>query len=383
MTIVTEEIPVAIELQFSSTEEGTEDKLGDDPVIWKDILREGAFAITPGRAQKVPFQVIAQGKSDAATRTISMSDLIESFDARAFEDVTIPDGHPKKGDSALNNNGYVRALRTIKKRGKHYLQGALGFTEPDVAGKVRRGSVPNVSSGVFFNFTRKADGKTFPAALNHVALTKTAWVDDLDPFKRVFASDANLADEDFEIESFEFDGDPAGGSGSDNQGDAVVVWNQEDSTQFVREQIRLSLNPPVDVEAPQPIGGRAYYDVIDISRSDTALVEEFYQGATRKFVIPFKLADGKVQVAPQLRWQEVEDALIAASDEDTPLDKVLAAIRVNMADESAKQADAKRPAPAKTTITQIVLADENTPEGQVQAARKRRELLYPELFANH
>src|SRR5436190_19524424 len=113
MTIETEPLH-AIELHFAATEEGTEDKLGDNNVIWKDILREGKFAITPGLGRRLPFEVVAQGKSVPEDRVISMSELIEAYDDRAFEDVTIPDGHPdpKKGtDSALNNTGHVSGLR--------------------------------------------------------------------------------------------------------------------------------------------------------------------------------------------------------------------------------------------------------------------------------
>ena len=189
-----------LELIFSSTDEGIEDKIGDKPIIWKDIMREGEFPVTPGRKRKVPFKIVPTGKSSATNDlvTISMAEVMESFDDKAFETVTIPLRHPKPGDTddVLNNSGYVEGLRIVKKNDKHYLQGGLGFTEPDVAGKVRRGTIPNVSSGVFFNFTRKADDKTFGAALNHVCLTKQPWIDDLEPFARVYASDDAIDDAD-------------------------------------------------------------------------------------------------------------------------------------------------------------------------------------------
>lgn len=375
MTVLTDEdkvvVPTAIELNFSSTAEGTEDKLNGESVIWKDILREGRFAITPGRGKPVPFTVVPEGESDATKGVISLADLHKGFEERAFEDVTIPDGHPKKDDSALNNTGYVRALRTVKKKGKHYLQAAMGFTEPEVLGKVKRGTVPNVSSGIFFNFVRKADAKPFRAVLNHVALTKTPWIPDLDPFKRVFASDDSLADQEFEVVAASF-ADDDGDDTSDND-DAVVVWNKEDSTQYVREQIRAALNPPVDPEMPQPLEGRAYYDVIDMSRSDTVLVEEYYKGSVKKFVIPYTFNDGKVALAPHLRWQEVEDALIAASDDGTsPLDQVLDAIRVEMSDNNTDADPDPKPAQKTSTRKVVPLFDESTPEGRVQAARQRR-----------
>lgn len=371
--------PIALELVFSSTEESTEEKLGDANVIWKDILPEGSIATTPGlNGAVVPFEVVTAGESKISPDkiTVSMSDLIESFDDKAFSDVTIPDGHPKKGDSALNNTGYVRALRVVKKGAKQVMQAALGFTEPDAHGKVKRGTVPNVSAGVFLNFMRKHDRKKFRAALNHVALTKTPWMN-ISGFKKVFASD-DIEGDDFEIVMATF-AEEGEGSSDDSTGD--IVWNKEDSTQFVREAIRVALNPPIDPDQPQPTEGRAYYDVADISRSDTALVEEYYRGATKKFVIPFKFTDGKVELPPQLRWQEVEDALIAASDESTDLDKVLDAIRVEMA-QSTEAAGTKQPVPAPASQTVVQLFDESTPEGAVAAANQRRRQRYPELFAH-
>lgn len=375
--------PIALELVFSSTEESSEEKLGDSNVIWKDILPEGQIATTPGlNGAVVPFEVVTDGESkiERDKVTVSMTDLIASFDDKAFTDVTIPDGHPKKGDSALNNTGYVRALRVVNKGAKKVMQAALGFTEPEAHGKVKRGTVPNVSAGIFLNFLRKHDRKRFRAALNHVALTKTPWMN-ISGFKKVFASDDVEVDEQgFEIVMATFAEDDNSDDGGGDKETGEIVWNKEDSTQFVREAIMQALNPPVDPEAPQPIDGRAYYDVMDISRSDTALVQEFYKGSSTKFVIPFKFTEGKVVLPPQLRWQEVEDALIAASDEPSDLDKVLDAIRVQMADSA--EAGTKQPVPAPASTTVVPLHDESTPEGRVAAARQRRRAKFPELFAN-
>ena len=376
--------PIALELMFSSTEESQEAKLADgSDVIWKDILPEGTIAMTPGTARPVPFEIVPQGESRIASDkiTVSMSDLIESFEDQAFQDVTIPDGHPKKGDSALNNTGYVRALRVVKKGAKHVMQAGLGFTEPDVKGKVQRGTVPNVSAGVFLNFTRKLDKKKFRAALNHVALTKQPWISDLAPFKKVFASDDIEGDDSFEIMTAEFD------ESNDNSGGdtakAEVVWDKTNSTQFVREEIRKALNPPINPEAPEPIQGRAYYDVLDMSRDDMALVEEYYKGNTSKFVVPYTFTESKVQIAPQARWQQVEEALIAASDE-SPFDKVLETLRAEMSDNvDDTEAEAERPAPPKETpqVKSVVLSDDPL-MAEVQAARQRMRQAHPDLFAN-
>ena len=303
-----------LELIFSSATAGIEDKAGDKKIIWKDILREGDFAITPGRKQKVPFKVTPTGKSSAADRVISMAELMKSFEDKAFESVTIPLRHPRPGepDDVLNNTGYVESLRVVKKAGKHYMQAGLGFTEPDIADKVRRGTIPNVSSGILFDFNRKADDKVFPVALNHVCLTKQPWIDDLEPFKRVYASDDAITDDDIQIDVVDLDDTSSGDGGKDT---AEIVWNEQGSYNWVRSEVQAALSPdePTDLDVPrmpQPM-----YSVIDISRDDTALVEEWFRGDRKRWVIPFDLAENKVTISPATRWVEVREAMVAASDD--------------------------------------------------------------------
>jgi hypothetical protein len=303
-----------LELLFSSTEEGIADKVGDKSIIWKDILREGEFPVTPGRKRKVPFRVVPEGKSSVAPDmiTISMSELMQSYNDKAFESVTIPLRHPKPGDDqeVLNNSGYVEGLRIVKKGEKHYLQGGLGFTEPDVAGKVRRGSVPNVSSGILFDWVRKADDKKFPVALNHVCLTKHPIIDDLEPFKRVYASDDEIDHEDIKIEVIDLDD----GDSSDTE-TAEVVWNEQASLNWVRQEIRAALSPEEPGIEGVPQMPRPFYEVVDVSREDTALVEEWFKGDRKRWVIPFTVGDNAVSISPATRWVEVREAMIAASDD--------------------------------------------------------------------
>jgi len=418
-----------LELLFSSTEEGITDKVGDKSIIWKDILREGMFPVTPGRKRKIPFQVVPEGKSSVTPDmiTISMSELMQSYNDKAFESVTIPLRHPKPGDDqeVLNNSGYVEGLRIVKKGEKHYLQGGLGFTEPDVAGKVRRGTIPNVSSGILFDWVRKADDKKFPVALNHVCLTKHPIVDDLEPFKRVYASDevVDTSDDDFKIEVLDLDD----ASGDDKTETAEVVWNEQASLNWVRQEIRAALSPEQPEIEGIPQMPRPFYDVLDVSREDTALVEEWFKGDRKRWVIPFTVSDNAVSISPATRWVEVREAMIAASEGDfeeksfvtlmSKLNHELHAMlgdvgehwRVeqvttdgrisvkNMSDQSVFAADyaeingavllsatsdwerLKAPAPKPRQETRIEVAEslmfDDSPEGRVAAARQRRRQL--------
>ena len=302
-----------LELIFSSTEEGIADNVGDKKIIWKDILREGEFPVTPGRKRKIPFKVVPTGKSSVTPDliTISMDEVMKSHEDGAFESVTIPLRHPKPGDDkeVLNNSGYVEGLRIVKKGDKHYMQAGLGFTEPDIAEKVRRGTIPNVSSGIFFDWIRKADDKKYPVALNHVCLTKQPWINDLEPFKRVYASDEAIDAEDIKIEVIDLD---EADSSSDT---AEVVWNEQSSLNWVRNEIRASLSPEQPEIEGVPQMPRPYYEVLDVSREDTALVEEWFKGDRKRWVIPFTVGDNTVSVSPATRWVEVREAMIAASDD--------------------------------------------------------------------
>jgi hypothetical protein len=335
MTLDTSERhPICLILNFAhgEAEDGT---LDDKPVLWKDLMAEGMVARTPGLKQKIPFTVVPTGRSSSrdGNITVSMSDLQEAFDAKAFQDVTIPDGHPKpdrvlpdgrviKGDSALNNTGYVRGLRVVKKKVKggakdgkeiHVLQAALGFTEPEVAAKVKRGSVPNVSAGVYFDFVRKHDDRYFRAALNHAALTKQPWMQDLEPFERAYFS---ADDTEYEFTPLMLDDKP------DDTKDAKVIWKDEAASGYVREALSKALNPepsPEEMAVGVPERPRAFYYVQDVTHSEPNLaqVEESYRGKTTRWVVPYSQDDnGTVSPSPQTHWQEGTMAMIAASDDE-------------------------------------------------------------------
>lgn len=310
-----------IELNFSSTGEGEAGKLGDVDVIWKDIMAEGKYPMLPGQGgRKIPFEVTATGESSLVDRRISMTDLIQSFDDQAFPSgVTIPDGHPKMDadgnivDSALNNTGYVNGLRVVKKGDTHTLQAALGFTEPDAAGKVKRGTVPNVSAGVLFNWLRKDNLKKFRAALNHVALTKMPWMN-VQPFQKVFASDDAFNANDMEIGIFSFADDTTTDNGGDTS--AEVIWNEKEGANWVREALGRSLAPePVQLEQGMPYTPQPDYYVEDVDTAQKlSLVTEWYKGDKTRWVIPYTRDGDEVKPVPSTRWVQGQEALIAASD---------------------------------------------------------------------
>lgn len=287
-------------------------------VLWKDVLVEGEYPMSPSAAGATsePMRVVAEGESDAATKTIAMSDLAFAHKDGAFKYVTVPTSHR---DGVLDNTGYVPrpdGLRIVEKKGKKVMQAALGFTEPDVKGKVQRGTIPDVSAGIFFNWVNKHTKSKYKAAMKHVALTPVPFMGNLDPFPAVFASDDEIA-EGTKVEVYNFaDGDPEPTSEPDKGKTAEIVWNEKGALSFFVRKINAALNPATpDEEDGRPLVPRPSYHVQDVSTDNTALVEEYFKGTQTRYVIPFTQSDdGDVSLAPATRWVEVREAMIAASE---------------------------------------------------------------------
>jgi hypothetical protein len=308
-----------LELLFSSGTKSEEEVVDGDKLIWKDILREGDFAITPGYGKRVPFKVITDGESSPTDRIVSMSDLEKSHEAQAFEHVPIPlvnpdNSHPDAQQEMLNNTGYVYKLRRKIKDGVTYLQAGMGFTEAEIKGKVKNGSIPNVSSGIHFNHLRKADGVNFPAVLKHVVLTPRPVINKLEPFKAILASDEG-SDSDIELYQFADTDDESAKT-------VEVVWDEKDGSNWLRSKLQEALSP----DEPEIADGRprtpiASYYVEDVAPAKKlALVQEYFRGDTNKFLIPFEQKDESVEPAPNIRWTQVREAMIAASDDLDPFE---------------------------------------------------------------
>jgi hypothetical protein len=171
--------------------------------IWKTVLRTGQWNLSPkGSGTDKPLRVVRDGVSDPANNIVSLSELVNAFNDQAFEHVTVPLAQNMfegdHADIARNNTGFIRDLKIVDEDGVSKLKAAFDFTEPDVKARVERGTIPNTSVGILYDFERKSDAKKFPVALAHVALTHRPWIDKMEPFG-VAASD----DEVSQVLSFE------------------------------------------------------------------------------------------------------------------------------------------------------------------------------------
>ena len=141
-------------------------------LVWKDVLMTGRWKVHPVHGKGKDF-VIDEPYLDR---------LIQNFDDRAWEHVTVPLSHK---DGLLENAGFV--ARLVKKphptiRGRKILRAGLKFTDPAVKEKVLSGSIANVSVGIDEGEVVRPDGKTFSTVLKHLATTNQPWMKGLRPF---------------------------------------------------------------------------------------------------------------------------------------------------------------------------------------------------------
>lgn len=164
----------------------------EDGLLWKTVLREGTwkYSPSPDGPQMKPMTIIGQGKSDGATLTVSMSELVENFEKGVIEHVTVPLSHEDRVDE---NTGFVRKLKMEKdSEGKWRLKAGLEFTEPEIYEKAKRGTIANTSGGILFDHIHKESGDKFGSVLGHVALTNRPWLNGMEPFGVKMGEDVRL-----------------------------------------------------------------------------------------------------------------------------------------------------------------------------------------------
>lgn len=215
--------------------EDSGNEVDNDGLIWKTFMREGTWAYSPekGRAVKVPLTITKSGKSDPSKKIISMADVKKNFEVGAIQHVTVPLSHDDKTE---DNTGFVKKLRYGKdEKGRTTLEAAIDFTEPDIKEKIERGTIPNVSAGIHFNYIDKESGKKFDSVMGHLALTPKPWLGGMAPFG-VKASE-NLTVVGFSEQLQTSDTTDLGGGVEDNMTTIVEtpVEETEDTDTFLTE----------------------------------------------------------------------------------------------------------------------------------------------------
>ena len=331
-------------------------------LIYKEILREGEFPYTPtdkGLAP-VPFRVVRDGPSSKKDRVISLAEVKAAFDQKAYSHVQIPltdeQGKDHK-DIAAVNTGFVEDLDIrIGEDGKARLVAGMRFTEPDIKGRVDRGTIANCSSGIYFDRLRPSDGAKFPVALRHVALTNTPFVDGLKPFG-IGLSEDDSEEQPEEIISVAMSGE--------------AIWSPNESLNALQTHVVRALEELSKSTAPLGIDdpNAKLFFPRDIATTK-ALVEEGKSGDI--YVVPFKRKKDSVELAPQTEWTEAEQQWIAASDPSSPI-AVYGRSVVEDALKPAEEEQRTEPEAVEATEPAGPQHDLSTPQGRLAAAVEDRQ----------
>lgn len=242
----------------------------DDGLLWKPVLRSGEWKTGPNGK---PLVVIP-GRSMDQTKAIGMQDIVDNFDK--IEHVTIPLSHDDRLDE---NTGFVRKVKIHSADdGTSYLMAGHDFTEPEVKGKVERGTFANTSVGLEFDYPHKESGAKIPVVLKHVALTNRPWINRLTPFG-VTASEET----DYEVSGLEFS--EARTPDQLAHFDASTWAGDTLKPEQVREKIAAALGA-------------------DASLLDVAHNRALIKSGDKNFTINYSVEGGDVTIDPKDSWVE-------------------------------------------------------------------------------
>lgn len=275
----------------------------DGDLIWKTVLTEGRLEMTPGPGGKKvrkPLTVVA-GRSNDPTKAIGLADLLDSFEEGVFQHVTVPTSHSNK---VAENTGFVRHMRLAEEDGKHVLQAAFEFTEPEIREKVLRGTIANVSCGILTNYEKPRDGIKRKAVVEHIALTNKPWVDGMTPFFAKLSDDEGVAagyhfaDTDLSVyegnsdNMFDYSGRSVEDVSETGTG-TLVRWDNSGS--MVSRQHKLE--DALDAEFED-------YLLVDFTPGRAVVEDE----NGKKFIAGYRMKDdGSIEFHPQGEWQTLSD----------------------------------------------------------------------------
>lgn len=300
---------------FFSGDDG-EVEVDETGLVKKAILRTGEWGKTPSSKGviKKPLKVIRDGVSSAKDRIISLQEIKDNFEAGAYPNVPIPltDEENKDHKNLLRlNTGWVKKLWIEDlPTGMSKLWAGLQFTEPDAREKVKRGTYPDVSSGIFFGVERPT-GEKFNSALNHVVITHKPFMDGLGGFQ--FSDNGEAEPE--TVESLVLSEDPEG---------HTIKWPEgllpDERKARVQNAVDALLSVPEVKDEPNS------YVVQEIDGPHAVV---FSEAAELSWDVEFSLGDeGVVNVNATDKWQPRED--VEASQEDEQPDEPAAAAEVTV-----------------------------------------------------
>jgi hypothetical protein len=313
--------------------EGFSMEKDSEGLIWAPILRSATLAMRPGPKGKERSPLIfVAGHAADSSKEIGLQDLVDAFDDRAVEHVTIPETH---SNGTLENTGTIVRMKiadSTMRPGEKVILAGHKFTEPDVEGKVVRGSVLSRSCGILHNYENTETGKAYPHVIEHVALTNRPWVPGMEPYGQDYFSEGReivpmLLSEEIVVPAPE-KSDPAvifSTSIPEEQLErelklADVKWGDEPSLNDIQRQLYKVLRKMG--ESPDQDEPSIYFSVMDITPTK-ALVNMGYGdigGDDDAWVIPYSIdAEGVLHLSDFSQWDVVEKKWVA--DDDAAQDK--------------------------------------------------------------
>lgn len=306
---------------YSSTELDEPTEKTDDGLIWAPIARSGMLATRPGpNGEKIDKPLVfVPGHSDNQREKIGLQDVYDAFKDKAIEYTTIPLSHE---NNLLENTGYIKDVKIVDSKnapGEKVLMGGHDFTEPDVKGRVERGTIPSRSCGLLYDYKNTTTGKVYPIVLDHVALTHKPWMGGMAPYGSQEFSDSTIVPMMLSEASFSVEIVPKEVSKPTKLAQEItkpqpkekkevigefladIQWGNEPSYSDIQNQINRILDGFTG-----DIDSYPNYFLIDCTSNKALVKVDYGIGPDQDaWVVPFVVQDEKVQLSPFSDWIDV------------------------------------------------------------------------------
>jgi len=324
------DLHLSLEIYSDKLDEPAEET--DDGLIWAPIARSGMLATRPGpNGEKLDQPLVfIPGHSENQRKEIGLEDIYDAFKDNAIEYVTLPIDTVINGEEigahsnkTFQNTGTIKDLKIAdsqKMPGEKVLLAGHGFTEPDIKGKVERGTIPSRSCGLLYDYKNTTTGKVYPIALDHVALTHKPWMGGMASYGSSEFADTTvvpmmLSEKPFmaEIQPEEITKPtklaqetttlPVNPKKNEVIGEflADVQWGNEPSYHDVEKQINQILSSFGSEMDSYPC-----YFLIDLTNDKALIKVDYGIGPDNDaWVAPYTVQDEKVQLAPFANWIDV------------------------------------------------------------------------------
>lgn len=333
----------AVELFLSRDSIGLDKPVEDkDGLMWEPIIREGQWAVRPGGRtgkRRKPLKVVA-GRSKDQRREIGLQDVLDAFDDDAIEYVTVPTSHQ---NHVLENTGFIKGLKIVdgsvkpkrKDNGSEpqkvkVLMGGYDIKLPQVKERIELGTIASRSAGLLYDYVNTETGKTYPVALEHVALTNKPWITGMTSFGRKVKAKAgsalsviglSLADEIDEDQDLLAQDDALEGIELSIGEREDLSWAKDESPNWLRGQINRVLSEArsdkIRKQRQGKDGKSSLYVEFDYppnyrcveAKPGMALISDGYEYGDNEanyWSAPFEVKNGEVKLADFEKWEALK-----------------------------------------------------------------------------